>query len=183
MRITKVTTKAGDGGRTSLGDGQIVAKSHPRIAALGDLDELNACLGFTRLKASDYADVELEQIQQDLFNLGGEMSLPGREGSLLGEKRLKFLEERIAEMNSSLPALKEFILPGGDEFSSRVHLCRTICRRAERSIVILKESGADVNIWIKYINRLSDYLFVLARFHMHNLGKDQVLWKRSKRDG
>ncbi len=183
MRITKVTTKAGDGGRTSLGDGQNVAKSHPRIAALGDLDELNAAIGFARLKAPAYSDTELEQIQQDIFNLGGEISLPGREGSLLREKRLEFLENRIDEMNSSLPALKEFILPGGDEFSSRVHLCRTICRRAERAIVILKESGADENIWIKYINRLSDFLFVLARFHMQNLGKDQVLWKRSKREG
>jgi len=181
MRISKVTTKTGDGGQTNLGNGQTVSKSHPRITAGGDLDELNAALGFANLKTPEKLILDLEEIQQDLFNLGGEISVPGMEGQLLDQKRLLFLEERLHEMNSYLEPLKEFILPGGDEFSCRLHLCRTICRRAERSIVILIESGIDPGIWIKYINRLSDFLFVLIRFHLQNIAADQILWKRNKK--
>ena len=176
MRITKVTTKVGDKGTTSLGDGTKVSKSDLRINCIGEVDELNSFIGHAKIAASDDDIVkELNTIQNNLLNLGGELSIPENNLELLKEESIARLEISIEEMNNKLPPLKDFILPGGDEFSARLHIARSVCRRVERNIVKLieKEDGRD--IWIKYLNRLSDYFFVLARYHVikNNLHENQ----------
>ena len=179
MRISKVTTKSGDKGKTSLGNGQRVSKSHPFIILLGDIDELNSQLGnaITVCKAETIVS-DLQLIQQDLFNLGGEISVQSSDTMLIGEGRIEFLEERIDEYNQTLKPLKEFILPGGDEFCSRIHLARSVCRRAERSCVEIMDTLKENNIWLPYLNRLSDYLFVLARYISSEQGAEEILWDR-----
>ena len=165
MRITKVTTKKGDKGKTSLGDGTNVSKTDPRIMILGELDELNAVLGLAIIACDDNAVCEkLTNIQNDILNLGGEVVVPNIEKVLLIEDRINILENETETLNKTLPPLKEFILPGGDELSSRLHVARAVCRRAERSVVRLTErEGGEELRWIRYLNRLSDFLFVLAR--------------------
>ena len=179
MRISKVTTKSGDKGKTSLGNGERVSKSHPFIILLGDIDELNSQIGsvITVCKAETVIS-DLQSIQQDLFNLGGEVSVQSSDTMLIGEGRIEFLEERIDEYNQSLKPLKEFILPGGDEFCSRVHLARSVCRRAERSCVEIIDSIKENKTWLPYLNRLSDYLFVLARYISSERGAEEILWDR-----
>lgn len=179
MRISKVTTKSGDKGKTSLGNGERVSKSHPFIILLGDIDELNSQLGnaITVCKAETIVS-DLQLIQQDLFNLGGEISVQSSDTMLIGEGRIEFLEERIDEYNQNLKPLKEFILPGGDEFCSRIHLARSVCRRAERSCVEIMDTLKENNIWLPYLNRLSDYLFVLARYISSEQGAEEILWDR-----
>ena len=112
--------------------------------------------------------------------MGGEASMPGTEMELLSEDRVVFLEASLEKINETLPPLKEFILPGGDEFSSRIHVARVVCRRAERSCVSLLNTGVDVRNWLVYLNRLSDYFFVLARYITQNKGKIETLWERDK---
>jgi len=181
MRISKVTTKTGDKGQTGLGDGKRIPKDHPNMVFLGDIDELNSFLGMAITACKDHQLVsELKFIQQDLFNLGGEASMPGSDIELLSEDRLTFLEESIEIMNAKLKPLKEFILPGGDEFSARIHVARAVCRRVERSCVTLMNTGVDVKSWLTYLNRLSDYFFVMARFSSQNQGEDETLWERDK---
>ena len=179
MRISKVTTKSGDKGKTSLGNGERVSKSHPFITLLGDIDELNSQLGnaITVCKAETIVS-DLQLIQQDLFNLGGEVSVQSSDTMLISEGRIEFLEERIDEYNQNLKPLKEFILPGGDEFCSRIHLARSVCRRAERSCVKIMDTLKENNIWLPYLNRLSDYLFVLARYISSEQGAEEILWDR-----
>ncbi|MEC7872768.1 MAG: cob(I)yrinic acid a,c-diamide adenosyltransferase [Candidatus Neomarinimicrobiota bacterium] len=179
MRISKVTTKSGDKGKTSLGNGERVSKSHPFIILLGDIDELNSQLGnaVTVCKAETIVS-DLQLIQQDLFNLGGEISVQSSDTMLIGEGRIEFLEERIDEYNQTLKPLEEFILPGGDEFCSRIHLARSVCRRAERSCVEIMDTLKENNIWLPYLNRLSDYLFVLARYISSEQGAEEILWDR-----
>ena len=179
MRITKVTTKTGDKGTTSLGDGTKVSKSDLRICCIGEVDELNSFMGFVKITTSDDELVqELNTIQNNLMNLGGELSSPNNNIELLRDESVLNMEANIDRMNKILPPLKEFILPGGDEFSAKLHIARSICRRAERKIVELigKENGRDN--WIKYINRLSDYLFVLARFHVIKNKIDESQWSK-----
>lgn len=179
MRITKVTTKTGDKGTTSLGDGTKVSKSDLRICSIGEVDELNSFIGFVKITTSDDELVqELNTIQNNLMNLGGELSVPNNNIELLRDESVFYMEATIERMNTILPPLKEFILPGGDEFSARLHIARSICRRAERKIVELvgNENGRD--IWIKYLNRLSDYLFVLARFHVIKNKIDENQWSK-----
>ena len=179
MRISKVTPKAGDKGETSLGDGKRVSKNHPNMVFLGDIDELNSFLGFAITVCKEKILVqELESIQQDLFNMGGEASIPGSEMKLLSEDRIVFLEDSLEKMNEILSPLKEFILPGGDEFSSRIHVVRSVCRRTERSCVFLRNTGVDVKNWLVYLNRLSDYFFVLARFSTQQEERDETYWDR-----
>ncbi len=179
MRISKVTTKSGDKGNTSLGNGERVLKSHLLINLLGDIDELNSQIGsaISSCKSESIAS-ELQSIQQDLFNLGGEISIINSGTILINDDRLEFLEERIDELNQSLKPLKEFIMPGGDEFCSRIHLSRSVCRRAERSCVAILDLVKEKNIWLPYLNRLSDYLFVLARYVSSERGSEEILWKR-----
>ena len=143
MRISKVTTKSGDKGNTSLGNGERVSKSHLLINLLGDIDELNSQVGsaISSCKSSLIAS-ELQAIQQDLFNLGGEISIINSGTILINDDKVEFLEERIEDLNQTLKPLKEFIMPGGDEFCSRIHLSRAVCRRAERSCVAVCENKA-----------------------------------------
>ena len=179
MRISKVTTKSGDKGNTSLGNGERVSKSHLLINLLGDIDELNSQLGSAISSCkSELISSELESIQQDLFNLGGEISIINSGTILINNDKVEFLEERIDELNQTLKPLKEFIMPGGDEFCSRVHLARAVCRRAERSCVAILDLVKEKNIWLPYLNRLSDYLFVLARYVSSQRGAEEILWKR-----
>ena len=181
MRISKVTTKAGDKGQTTLGDGTTVSKSHIRIECLGQIDELNATIGFVCTGCRDDKLVGiLQSIQNDLLNFGGELSIPDSNEILLSDDRLVDIENNLKEMNSNLPPLVEFILPGGDDFSSRVHIARTVCRRVERKIVELLEVENRTERWIQYLNRLSDFLFVLARFYTHKHEVDESQWDRSK---
>ena len=179
MRISKVTTKSGDKGNTSLGNGERVSKSHLLINLLGDIDELNSHLGsaISSCKSNSIA-AELQSIQQDLFNLGGEVSVINSGTILLNEDKVEFLEERIDELNQTLKPLKEFIMPGGDEFCSRIHLARAVCRRAERSCVSTLDLVKEKNAWLPYLNRLSDYFFVLARHISSERGSEEILWKR-----
>ena len=179
MRISKVTTKSRDKGNTSLGNGERVSKSHLLINLLGDIDELNSQLGSAISSCkSELISSELESIQQDLFNLGGEISIINSGTILINNDKVEFLEERIDELNQTLKPLKEFIMPGGDEFCSRVHLARAVCRRAERSCVAILDLVKEKNIWLPYLNRLSDYLFVLARYVSSQRGSEEILWKR-----
>ena len=179
MRISKVTTKSGDRGKTSLGNGERVSKSHLIINLLGDIDELNSQIGSAISSCkSSLISSELQSIQQDLFNLGGEISIFNSGTILINDDKVKFLEERIEDLNQALRPLKEFIMPGGDEFCSRIHLARAVCRRAERSCVAVLDLVKEKNIWLPYLNRLSDYLFVLARYVSSERGSEEILWKR-----
>ncbi len=181
MRISKVTTKTGDKGETGMGDGKRVSKDHPAMVFQGDLDELNSHLGLALAAGEDQKWIEaLTSIQQDIFNMGGEASMPETELSLLDESRIGVLEASIEKMNSELPPLKEFILPGGDDFCARLHVARSVCRRAERSCVTLMNSGMDVKFWLQYLNRLSDYLFVLVRYANQKNDGSEALWDREK---
>ena len=179
MRISKVTTKSGDKGNTSLGNGERVSKSHLLINLLGDIDELNSQVGsaISSCKSSLIAS-ELQAIQQDLFNLGGEISIINSGTILINDDKVEFLEERIEDLNQNLKPLKEFIMPGGDEFCSRIHLSRAVCRRAERSCVAVLDLVKEKNVWLPYLNRLSDYFFVLARYVSSEQGSEEILWKR-----
>ena len=179
MRISKVTTKSGDKGKTSLGNGERISKSHLIINLLGDIDELNSQIGSAISSSkSSLISSELQSIQQDLFNLGGEISIFNSGTILINDDKVKFLEERIEDLNQTLKPLKEFIMPGGDEFCSRIHLARAVCRRAERSCVSVLDLVKEKNIWLPYLNRLSDYLFVLARYVSSERGSEEILWKR-----
>ena len=180
-RISKVTTKTGDKGETGLGDGSRVSKTHPLVWFLGEIDELNSYLGRAISSCNKDAIVlELQSIQQDLFNMGGEASMPQTEIKLLTKDRVSFLEDRIANINEKLPPLEEFILPGGDEFCSRIHVLRAICRRVERYCVQAKEEGIGIRYWLLYLNRLSDYFFVLSRHFSLEDGDDEIHWDRNK---
>jgi cob(I)alamin adenosyltransferase len=179
MRITKVTTKTGDKGTTSLGDGTKVSKSDLMICCIGEVDELNSFIGFVKIATSDNDLVkELDTIQNNLLNLGGELSIPGNNLELLKEESISYLETSIERMNKELPPLKDFILPGGDEFSARLHIARSVCRRVERYIVKLIEEEDGPDIWIKYLNRLSDYFFVLARYHTNKNDINESQWSK-----
>ena len=181
MRITKVTTKTGDKGETSLGRGERVRKDHPRVNALGDLDYLNSVIGWTMSSFSDsQIGRELKKIQQDIFNISGDISLPDSESVLLKKERIKDIEDHIDIITNKLPPLKEFILPGGSELISRLHIARTSCRNAERSLISMYGNQNLNQLHAKYMNRLSDYLFLLARLVKHNEGVKEEHWDLEK---
>ena len=181
MRITKVTTKTGDKGETSLGTGERVRKDHPRVNALGDLDYLNSVIGWTVSSFSDsQIGQELKKIQQDIFNISGDISLPDSESALLKKERIKDIEDHIDIIAKKLPPLKEFILPGGSELISRLHIARTSCRNAERSLISMYGNDNLNQLHAKYMNRLSDYLFLLARLVKHNEGVKEEHWDLEK---
>ena len=178
-RLSKITTRTGDAGDTGLGDGARVAKDSARIAALGDVDELNSAIGL--ILSEDIPGelrTVLEEVQHDLFDLGGELSIPGH--SLLAENRVEALEKALEQWNSTLPALKEFILPGGSRAAAAAHLARTVCRRAERTVVALGRREPVSAPARLYLNRLSDLLFVGARVLNRAAGRGDVQWKRQK---
>jgi cob(I)alamin adenosyltransferase len=182
-RLTQIATRTGDDGTTGLGDGTRVPKDHLRIQALGEVDELNSSLGVLLAEAlPDDVRELLGTIQQELFNLGGELSIPGYE--LLKEAAVARLDEALAHYNADLPRLKEFILPAGTRSAALAHVGRTVARRAERSVIALAASAAVRAEPRQYLNRLSDLLFVLARVlnraNLDGLGGDDVYWRSEK---
>jgi len=203
FRLSAIATRTGDDGTTGLGDGSRVAKDSARVVAMGDVDELNSTLGLLRCEPLPaLIDTLLNQIQNDLFDLGGELSIPGF--VLLAEARVLALDQALADYNAELPRLEEFILPGGSRSAAIAHVARTICRRAERTVISLASqaplaadsadsadnatSAAPADpappalrpLAQQYLNRLSDLLFVLARTLNRVEGGDDVLWSRER---
>jgi cob(I)alamin adenosyltransferase len=179
-RLSKITTRTGDAGETGLGDGSRAPKDSPRVRALGDIDELNSALGVLLAEElpPELRDA-LDQVQHDLFDLGGELSIPGH--ALLGEEHVQRLEERLEAWNASLAPLKEFILPGGTRPAAGAHLARTVCRRAERSVVALGQKDKVSVHARRYLNRLSDLLFVAARVLNRHAGRGDVQWRHERK--
>lgn len=180
VTLTRIYTRGGDAGETSLGDGSRVPKFQLRVAAYGTTDETNSVVGLARLHTDGEADAMLARIQNDLFDLGADLCTPedGRkaEGALrIVEGQVTRLEQEIDAMNAGLLPLKSFVLPGGSPAAAYLHLGRTVCRRAERLICELALQEAVNPAAIRYINRLSDHLFVLAR-HLNDNGARDVLW-------
>ncbi|HEX7055314.1 MAG TPA: cob(I)yrinic acid a,c-diamide adenosyltransferase [Burkholderiales bacterium] len=181
-RLSKIATRTGDAGETGLGDGSRVSKAAARVQALGDIDELNSALGLVLAEELPAPLREaLVEVQHDLFDLGGEVSIPGH--ALLGEAQVARLDAWLEEWNRDLPALKEFVLPGGSRAAAAAHLARTVCRRAERSLVALgsrEPVGAPAR---RYLNRLSDVLFVAGRLLNRHAGRGDVQWRHARRKG
>ena len=178
-RLSKIVTRTGDSGTTGLGDGSRVPKDSARIDAIGAVDELNSVLGVL-LAESPPADVAafLVEVQHDLFDFGGELSIPGY--CAVGDAHVMRLDEAIDRLNADLPPLKEFILPGGSRAASLAHVARTVCRRAERSLVHLGNAVEVREPLRKYLNRLSDLLFVTARVLNREAGRTDVLWRKDR---
>ena len=178
-RLSQIDTRTGDAGTTGLGDGTRVDKDHLRIAALGDVDELNSFIGL--LATEDLPDAvraDLSDIQHDLFDLGGELAIPGY--TMIADKQVARLDARLAHYNADLPRLAEFILPGGSRAASVAHVCRTVCRRAERALVALGKQDKVNDGPRQYLNRLSDLMFVLARVLNRHAGGTDVQWQQRK---
>ena len=178
-RLSKITTRTGDAGETGLGDGARVPKDAARIHALGDIDELNSAIGAVLAEdLPEAARAALSQVQHDLFDLGGEVCIPGH--SMIEATHVERLERLIETQNAGVPPLKEFILPGGTRAAAAAHVARTVCRRAERSLVALGRSEAVNNAARQYLNRLSDLLFVLGRTLNRDAGRSDVLWRHDR---
>ena len=178
-RLSKIVTRTGDAGTTGLGDGSRTTKDSLRIDAIGEVDELNSCLGV--LLCEDLPEnvrAALLDIQHDLFDLGGELCLPGM--AVMKDAQVARLETLAEAFNADLPRLKEFILPGGTRAASVAHLARTVCRRAERSMVRLNTAEPLSEAARRYINRLSDLLFILGRSLNRAGGQGDVLWQKGK---
>ena len=178
-RLTQIATRTGDNGTTGLGDNSRVSKDSLRVHAMGDVDELNSNIGV--LLCEDMpADVRalLVEVQHQLFNLGGELSIPGYE--LLKPEAVAVLDAALEKYNASLPRLQEFILPAGTRAAALAHVCRTVARRAERAVVALERSEALKDTPRQYLNRLSDLLFVLARVLNRMNGGDDVYWQSER---
>jgi cob(I)alamin adenosyltransferase len=179
----KIYTRTGDAGETALYGGTRVSKDDPRVAAYGDVDELNACLGSVGAQGELSGDVAeiLERIQKDLFAIGARLADPGEKiaervtKAAVADADIQRLEDWIDRFEAELPPLRRFILPGGSRAGALLHLSRTVCRRAERSIVALGTARVDVHL-LAYVNRLSDLLFVLARAVNHRAGHPEVEW-------
>ena len=180
--LNKIYTRTGDKGDTALSDGTRVAKHDPRVEAYGTVDELNATLGIARLHADGALAAQLSVIQNELFDLGADLSRPGMERDAeapypvlrIIQTQVDRLETEIDAMNAALPALRSFILPGGSALAAHLHLCRTVARRAERRATELAAGGDANPVAVKYLNRLSDWLFVAAR--AANGAEGDVLW-------
>lgn len=179
-RLSKIVTRTGDAGTTGLGDGTRVGKDSARIEAIGAVDELNSILGVLLAEALPAAVAAcLVEVQHDLFDLGGELSIPG--SSAVSEAQVMRLERDVERFNADLPPLKEFVLPGGTRAASHAHVARTVCRRAERSLVHLGAATTVRDPVRKYVNRLSDLLFVIARALNRDGGSADVLWQKDRR--
>lgn len=178
-RLTKIYTRTGDTGETGLADGSRVAKDAPRVDAMGAVDELNSSIGV--LLAEDLPGTLracLTETQNDLFDLGGELAIAGH--AILAGSHVTRLEQALDELNATLPALKDFILPGGSRAAALAHVTRTVCRRAERCIVTLARTDSAPALATPYLNRLSDLLFVAARVLNRHAGGKDVLWQPGK---
>jgi cob(I)alamin adenosyltransferase len=181
-RLSTIVTRTGDDGSTGLGEGQRVNKASARVDAMGEIDELNSQIG---LLLSEHLDAQIREdlvdVQHDLFDLGAEICLPGK--SLLAPERVQALDARLAHYNATLPRLAEFILPGGTRPAAQAHVCRTVCRRAERSLVSLGASESVSVTARQYCNRLSDLLFVIARTLNLASGGGEPQWKPQRTRG
>jgi cob(I)alamin adenosyltransferase len=178
-RLSKIVTRTGDQGTTGLGDGSRVDKDALRIHAMGDIDELNSHIGLLLCEELPGAlREELSTIQHDLFDLGGEICIPGY--ALIQESHVLRLDSLLEKYNADLPRLKEFILPAGSRASSQAHVCRTVCRRAERTLVSLGKTETINDAPRQYLNRLSDLLFVLSRVLNRFAGGSDVLWEKDR---
>ena len=181
-RLSKIATRTGDDGSTGLGDGSRIAKDSARIDALGDVDELNSYIGVLLCEAMpDALRDELVTIQHDLFDLGGELCIPGYQ--MIQDAHVARLDGLLEKYNADLPPLSEFILPAGSRAASIAHLCRTVCRRAERSIVSLGRAENINEHPRQYVNRLSDLMFVLSRVLNRYAGGSDVLWQHERKRG
>jgi cob(I)alamin adenosyltransferase len=185
VTLNRIYTRTGDGGTTRLATGQKVSKASLRVAAYGDIDETNACLGLARLHtgADPVLDPMLARIQNELFDLGADLAAPAKADEApdsvlrILDSQVDRLEREIDALNEPLPPLASFVLPGGTPAAAALHLARTVCRRAERSVTALAEAGETVNPpAARYVNRLSDLLFVAAR-HANDGGAAEVFWK------
>jgi len=178
-RLSKIVTRTGDGGTTGLGDGSRTTKDSLRIDAIGEVDELNSSLGVLLCEDLPHSvQAALLDIQNDLFDLGGELCMPGYE--IIKDVQVSRLEALAEEFNANLPMLKEFILPGGTRAAALAHLSRTVCRRAERAMVKLHNAEPIPEAGRRYINRLSDLLFILGRLLNRAGGRGDVLWQKGK---
>ena len=178
-RLSKIYTRTGDDGTTGLGDGSRTDKDGTRVAAYGTTDELNSIVGL--LLSGDVPDTirkVLHEVQHHLFDLGGELCIPGHQA--IQQTHIDWLESTLDHFNEDLPALKDFILPGGSPAAAQCHLARTVCRRAERLVVSLQRVETVPPFSMKYLNRLSDLLFVLARVLARHEGGAEVLWQKDR---
>lgn len=176
-RLTKIYTRTGDDGSTGMANGTRVAKDELLICTIGDVDELNSQLAVVAFHAPPTFEGTIKAIQNELFNVGAELSM---EQAIITEKSVNALEQSLDELNALLTPLKEFILPGGGLAASHCHVARAICRRAERSLVSLNRKSSLNTYLLAYINRLSDYLFVLARAISRQEGADEVYWQSGR---
>jgi cob(I)alamin adenosyltransferase len=178
VRLTRIYTRGGDQGKTSLSDGRRVDKHDPRVAAYGEVDEANAAIGLARLHCPPEIDVLLASIQNDLFDLGADLATPGEAPGALRivEAQVTRLEAEIDRLNAELKPLDSFVLPGGSPAAAYLHLARTVTRRAERAITALATQESVNPVAVKYVNRLSDHLFVLSRT-LNDHGRGDVLWR------
>ncbi len=178
-RLTKIYTRTGDDGTTGLTDGSRLAKDSLRVEAMGEVDELNSVVGLVlACEIPETVRESLVEVQHDLFDLGGELSMPGHQ--LVGQERIEWLEVTLDALNSSLPPLKEFILPGGGQAAATYHLARAVCRRTERRLAALGHEESMSPVACAYINRLSDLLFVLCRVLAREAGEGEVFWRSSR---
>ena len=179
-RLTRIYTRTGDDGTTGLATGGRIPKDSARMDAMGDVDELNSVLGLllSHDPQSSHAEM-LMDIQHDLFDLGAELSMPGE--CLLGSERVSWVESCLDDLNETLPPLREFILPGGGAPGAACHLARAVCRRAERQLVHLGRDEFVNTVSMRYLNRLSDLLFVMARRLARDCGHGEVYWKGGRR--
>jgi len=181
VRLTRIYTRGGDKGETSLGDGSRVPKQSLRVAAYGTVDEANAVIGLARLHAAGETDAMLARIQNDLFDLGADLCTPegargGKEALRIVVAQVERLEQEIDALNAELKPLDSFVLPGGSPCAAHLHLARTVVRRAERLVAELAGTEAINGAALQYLNRLSDHLFVLSR-HVNDRGATDVLWR------
>jgi cob(I)alamin adenosyltransferase len=178
-RLSKIYTRTGDDGSTGLGDGTRVPKDDPRVEAYGTVDELNSWLGMVLAQPlPDAVRTCLTDIQHELFDLGSELAVPGYHA--ITDAQVEALEQALDGFNADLPALEEFILPGGGPAAAACHVARTVCRRAERRVHTLARSGGVAQVVLRYLNRLSDLLFVIARVLAREAQGTEVMWRSPK---
>jgi cob(I)alamin adenosyltransferase len=178
-RLTRIYTRTGDGGTTGLADRSRLSKDAPRIEAIGAVDELNSALGVLLVEVlPDPVRACMESVQHDLFDLGGELSVPGH--TIMSKAHVERLERELDRLNAALSPLKDFVLPGGSRAAALAHVARTVCRRAERRLVSLSRKQKLGRPLLAYLNRLSDLLFVLARALNREADRPDVLWQQGK---
>ncbi len=179
-RLSKIYTKTGDKGETGLGDGSRIAKDHIRVQAMGSCDELNSHLGLviSELNRDQFGELVtfIEKCQHRIFDLGGEISIPGFK--IVNDDHVKGMEEYLDQLNADIPPLENFIMPGGSRLLACIHLARSVARRAERDLVSLSGETEINQAGLRYLNRLSDFLFVAARFAARETGIPEVLWQQ-----